>query len=79
VIPYPGDHRRFEQIAALVGGERFGSPVVDDDEIGALERGHQARKAAFAARLDEIGKEARSSFIKDGEAVAAGLVAEGAC
>ena len=30
----------FEQIAALVGGERLGSPVVNDNEIGALERGH---------------------------------------
>ena len=39
-----------EQITALVGGEWFGSPVVDDnDGIGALQRGHQARKTTFAA------------------------------
>ena len=44
-----------------------------------FQRGHQARKATFAARLGEVGrKEARRSFIEDGETVAAGLVAEGA-
>lgn len=30
-----------EQIAALVGGERFGSPIIEDEDIDALERGGQ--------------------------------------
>ena len=65
-----------EQIAALVGGERLRSPVVDDEEIDALERGHQAGQTAFAARLGEIGEQAGCPLVEDGEAVAAGLVAE---
>ena len=65
-----------KQITALVGGERFGSPVVEDEEIDALERGDQARQTAFSARLGEIGEQAGCSLVEDGEAVAAGLVAE---
>ena len=38
----------------------------------------QTEKTTFAARLGEVGKEARRSFIEDGETVAAGFVAEGA-
>ena len=45
----------FEQITALVGGELFRPPIIDDDEIGALQRGHQARQPAFTTRLGEIG------------------------
>ena len=65
-----------EQIAALVGGERFRSPVVDDEQMDAFERRDQARQTAFAARLGEIGEQAGCSLVEDGEAVAAGLVAE---
>jgi len=45
-----------EQIATLIDGERFGSPVVEDEEIDALKRGDQARQAPFAARLSKIGE-----------------------
>jgi hypothetical protein len=48
----------FEEIAALLGCERLGSPVVDDDEICAFQQGHQARKTSFAARLGEICEQA---------------------
>ncbi|MGY4350102.1 hypothetical protein ACVWXM_006595 [Bradyrhizobium sp. GM7.3] len=65
-----------EQITALVGGERFGSPVVEDEEIDALQGSDQARQTAFAARLGEIGEQAGCSLVEDGKAVAAGLVAE---
>jgi len=67
-----------EQIAALIGGERLGPPVVEDNEIGALERVHQAQETAFAAGLGEIGEEARGSLVEHGEAVAAGFIPEGA-
>ena len=40
-----------EQIAALLGIERFRPPIVDDQQAGAFERGQQPRQAAFAARL----------------------------
>ena len=46
-----------EEIAALLGGERLRSPIVDDEEIGTLQRGHQAGQAAFAAGLGEIGEQ----------------------
>src|SRR6185312_14544258 len=49
-----------KQITTLVGGERFGSPVVEDEEIDALE----------------IGEQAGCSLVEDGEAVAASFVAE---
>src|ERR1700720_2245991 len=32
-----------EEIATLFGSERLGSPIVDDDEVCALQRRHQAR------------------------------------
>jgi hypothetical protein len=66
-----------KQITALVGGERFGSPVVEDEEIDALERGDQARQTAFAARLGEIGEQAGCSLVEDGKAVAAGTAEAG--
>lgn len=65
-----------QQIAALIGGERFGPPVVEYEEIDALERGDQTRQTAFAARLGEIGEQARCSLVEDGKAIAAGFVAE---
>ena len=65
-----------KQITTLVGGERFRSPVVEDEEIDALERGDQARQTAFAARLGEIGEQAGCSLVEDGEAVPASFVAE---
>ena len=68
-----------KQIAALVGGERFGSPVVEDEEIDAFQGRDQARQTAFAARLGEIGEQAGCSLVEDGETVAAGPVAERAC
>ena len=38
-----------EQIAALLGVERFRPPIVNDQQAGAFERGHQPRQPAFAA------------------------------
>src|SRR5689334_2161697 len=67
-----------EQIAALLGIERLRSPIVDDQQADAFERCQHPRQPAFAARLGEIGEQARSALVKDREAVAAGLVAESA-
>ena len=38
-----------EQIAALLGVEWFRPPIVDDQQAGAFERGHQPRQPAFVA------------------------------
>jgi hypothetical protein len=68
----------FEQIAALVGIERFRPPIIDDQQAGAFERVHQPRQPTFAARLGEIGEQARSTLVEHRKALAAGLVAESA-
>ena len=47
-----------EEIAPLLGGERLWSPIVNDDEIGTLQRGHQARQATFTTGLREVGEQA---------------------
>jgi hypothetical protein len=41
-----------------------------------FERGHQPRQPPFAARLGEIGEQARGAFVEHREALTAGLVAE---
>jgi len=47
-----------EEIAPLLAGERLWSPIVDDEEIGTLQRCHQARQAAFTAGLGKVGEQA---------------------
>ena len=65
-----------EQITTLFGIERFRPPIVDDQQAGAFERGHQPRQPAFAARLGKIGEQARGALVEHRKALAAGLVAE---
>src|SRR5437868_9170445 len=67
-----------EQITTLFGIERFRPPIVDDQQAGAFERGHQPRQPAFAARLGKIGEQARGALVEHRKALAAGLVAESA-
>src|SRR4051794_38179346 len=65
-----------EQIAALLGVERFRPPIVNDQQAGAFKRSQEPGQPAFAARLGEIGEQARGALIEHREALAAGLVAE---
>jgi hypothetical protein len=67
-----------EQIAALLGIERFRPPIVDNQQAGAFERVHQPREPTFAARLGEIGEQAGGALVEHRKALAAGLVAESA-
>ena len=67
-----------EQITTLFGIERFRPPIVDDQQAGAFERGHQPRQPAFAARLGELGEQARGALVEHRKALTAGLVAESA-
>jgi hypothetical protein len=46
-----------EQVATLLGVERLRSPVVDDQQTDAFERGQQAGQAALAARLGQIAEQ----------------------
>src|SRR3974390_428354 len=65
-----------EEIASLVCGERLGSPVVEDDEVDALQRGDQSRMTSFAAGLGKVGEQAGCPLIEYGKAVATPLIAK---
>src|SRR6185369_10804487 len=67
-----------EQIAALLGIERLWPPIVDDQQPDAFERGQEARQSALAARLGQVAEQPAGALVEHREAVAAGLVAEGA-
>src|SRR5438128_7754215 len=67
-----------EQITTLFGIERFRPPIVDDQQAGAFERGHQPRQPAFAARLGKLGEQARGALVEHRAALAAGFVTESA-
>ena len=47
----------FEQIARLIGGERFGSPIIQDEQLDARERAQEPGVARIAVSDGEIGKE----------------------
>ncbi len=66
-----------EQIAALLGVERLRSPIVDDQQSDAFERGQQTRQAALAARLAQVAEQAAGALVEHRETVATGLVTEG--
>src|ERR1700676_2921697 len=65
----------FEEIARLLGAERFRPPIVEDEELGLAERAHELGVAAVAAGERQRGEEARDAMIEDAEVLAAGLVA----
>src|SRR5260370_6611236 len=65
-----------EQIAALLGIERFRCTIVDDQQAGALERAPQARQPALGARRAKIGEQARGALGEHRKTLAACLVAE---
>ena len=67
-----------QQIAALLGGQRLGSPVVEDQQVDARELAHQASIAAIAARQRQGSEQPRAALVEDRQIFAACLVAEGA-
>ena len=66
----------FQEIVAGGGVERFNSPVVEDEQIGASERAQEAWIAAIAACQREIPKQPGHALVKNRSVVATGLVAE---
>ncbi len=66
----------FEQVAALLGGQRGEPPIVEDEQVDAGDAGQQASVAAVAAGERERLEQPRQPVIEDGAIVAAGLVAE---
>src|SRR5580704_8516271 len=47
----------FQQVTSLFGGQWLRSPVVDDEQPGALKRCHEAREASFTAGRGQLGKQ----------------------
>src|ERR1700730_3983457 len=68
----------FEQITALVGVERFWSPVVQDQQIKSCDRPQHPGIASVGASQCESGEQTRNAMVGNGEVVPASLVAEGA-
>src|SRR5271157_1693749 len=68
----------FEQIARLIGGERFGAPIVENEQFDARERAQEPGVAGVAVSDGEIGEEPGHAGVENGEVLPARLAAEGA-
>jgi len=66
-----------EEVMALLRAEWFKAPVVEDEELDATKRAHQARITSVTMGQRQIDEEARDALVEDGPVVAARLVAEG--
>jgi N-dimethylarginine dimethylaminohydrolase len=64
------------EIAASTAIERFEAPIVEDEELSAVEASHDAGMAPVAAGQREIGEEFGDALIQNGTVVAASLVTE---
>jgi tRNA (mo5U34)-methyltransferase len=64
------------EIAAGAGIERIETPIVENEELGAVEAAHDAGVAPITARQREIGKQLGNPLIEHRSIVAAGLLAE---
>ncbi len=66
----------FHEVAALLGIEAVGSPVVEDEEVCLGEGAEQAGVAAIGASQLQFGEHPGEAFVEHREVVAAGFVAE---
>lgn len=66
----------FQEIARLVGIERFGPPVVEDQQFGAGDRAQQPAVTSVAMSDREVGKEPRHAVIEDRDVLPASFLAE---
>ena len=67
-----------QQLALLLGQQRFGSPIVEDEEIDAAELAYQLGVATVTASQCQQGKQPRDALVEDREILPARLEAEGA-
>jgi hypothetical protein len=68
----------FLEVAAGAGVEGVETPIVEDEELGAVEAAHDAGIAAVTACQGEIGEQLGDALVEHRAVVAAGLLAEGA-
>jgi hypothetical protein len=62
----------------LIGGKRFGSPIVEDEQLDARERAQEPGVARIAVSDGEIGEEPRHAGVENGDVFSTRLVVEGA-
>src|SRR5208282_3848629 len=63
-----------QQVASLLGGQRFWTPVVDDQQPGALQHRQHPRQPSFTTGGREFREQPRRAPIDHREAFPAGLV-----
>ena len=68
----------FEQITALVGVERFWSPVIQDQQVESCDRPQHPGIPSIGAAECESGEQTRDTMVGNGEVIPASLVAESA-
>ena len=66
----------FEEIARLVGRERFGSPIVEDEQFDARQGAQEPGVARIAMGDGQIGEEPGHAGVENGDVFSASLVAE---
>src|SRR5271157_5698183 len=66
----------FEQIARLIGRERFGSPVVQDEQFDARQGAQESGVARIPMGDGQIGEEPGHACVENGHVFSARLVAE---
>ena len=64
----------FEQVAALLFGDRGQPPVVDDQDVDAGKFGEQSDIAAVGPREGQLTEEARGTAVEGREALATSLL-----
>ena len=65
-----------QQIALLLGQQRFRSPIVEDEQVDAAELTHQLGVTTVTTSQSQQGKQARDALIENREVFPACLEAE---
>jgi len=65
-----------QQVAPLLGGQRFRPPVIDDQQPRALDGGQHPGQAPFAAGGGQVGEQPRRPLVEHRVALPTGLVAQ---
>jgi len=66
----------FEQISRLIGVERFGPPIVEDEQFCARDRAQKPGVTSIAMGDRQIGEQPRHAVVEDGYILPAGFLAE---
>src|SRR5271154_1286103 len=67
-----------QQIARLIGRERFGAPIIENQQLDARQGAQEPGVARVAVSDGEIGEEPGHAGVENGHVLSARLMAEGA-